>query len=267
MTGELFLRSLEPNPSQTLQLTIESKKASTLPASDIFIVNGNTTPKINDLLSLMSSQDIYFFKSSTEGDYQGSNGLISSTDLILLKINSQWTKRGGSNTDLLKDLIQTIISHPDGFKGEIIIADNGQGYGGMNHVENNAEDTSQSTQDVVDMFSSVHNVSTYNWADIRNVRVNEYSEGDSNDGYVVYDSADPETGIYVSYPKFQTEFGTNISFKHGLWNGTGYDKRLKVINLPVLKSHFVYGVTGSLKNYMGVQSEEVNGGLANGHNT
>ncbi len=40
---------------------------------------------------------------------------------------------------------------------------------------------------------------------------------------------------------------------------------MKVINLPVLKSHFIYGVTGSLKNYMGVQSEIINGGLANGH--
>jgi hypothetical protein len=265
MSGELFLKTLEPNPSQTLQLKIESKNASTLPASDIFVVNGNTTPKISDLISLMSLQDLNFFKSSNVGDHQGPEGLIASTDLILLKINSQWTERGGSNTDLLKDLIQTIVSHPDGFIGEIIIADNGQGYGGMNHAENNAENTSQSTQDVVDMFSSVHNVSTYNWADIRGIQVNEYSEGDLTDGYIIYDSADPETGIYVSYPKFQTEFGTNVSFKHGSWNGIRYDKRLKVINLPVLKSHFIYGVTGSLKNYMGVQSEVVNGGLANGH--
>jgi hypothetical protein len=267
MSGELFLKTLEPNPSQTLQLTIESKNASTLPASDIFIVNGNTTPKIIDLLNLMSLQDVNFFKSSNVGDHQGPNGLIAPTDLVLLKINSQWTKRGGSNTDLLKDLIQTIVSHPDGFIGEIVIADNGQGRGGMNHAENNAENTSQSTQDVIDMFSSIHNVSTYFWSNIRGIQVNEYSEGDLTDGYVLYNSADSETGIYVSYPKFQTEFGTNVSFKQGLWNGTGFEKRLKIINLPVLKSHSNYGVTGSLKNYMGVQSEVINGGLANGHNS
>ncbi len=265
MSGELFLKTLEPNPSQTFQLMVESKNASIFPASDIFVVNSNTTPKISDLISLMSSQNIYFFQSSIEGDNKDLQGLIASNDVVLLKINSQWTERGGSNTDLLKDLIQTIINHPDGFIGEIVIADNGQGYGGMDHAENNAENISQSTQDVVDMFSSIHNVSTYNWADIRDLQVNEYSEGNLNDGYVIYDSADPETGIYVSYPKFRTEFGTNISFKHGLWNGTSYEKRLKVINLPVLKSHSNYGVTGSLKNYMGVQSEEINGGLANGH--
>ena len=52
-------------------------------------------------------------------------------------------------------------------------------------------------------------------------------------------------------------------------NGTGYEKRLKVINMPVLKSHVWYGVTASLKHYMGVQSEgeQVGVGLANGHDT
>ena len=88
-----------------------------------------------------------------------------------------------------------------------------------------------------------------------------------NDGYIVYETADPETGIYVSYPKFKTDYESLISFKHGLWNGTSYEKRLKVINLPVLKSHFIYGATASLKNYMGVQSEIINGGLANGHSS
>ena len=264
-SGELFLKIQEPNPFQTISLKVESKNASTLPISDIFVVTSNTTPKISDLLNLMSLQNISMFKSDIEGDHKGPDGLIASSDVVLLKINAQWTERGGSNTDLLKDLIQTIINHPDGFIGEIVIADNGQGYGGMNHVENNAEDTSQSTQDVSDIFSPMHSVSVYNWANIRRNQVDEYSEGDIDDGYFLYDSPDPETGIYVSYPKFQTEFGTNISFKNGIWNGTLYEKRLKVINLPVLKSHGNYGVTGSIKNYMGVVSEEVNGGLSNSH--
>ncbi len=137
----------------------------------------------------------------------------------------------------------------------------------MDWPESNAEDVTQSTQDVVDMFSPNYNVSTYDWQLIRSTRVDEYSDGDMTDGYILYDAADPETGIYVSYPKFRTQFGTYISFKNGVWNGTGYEKRLKVINLPVLKSHRWYGVTASLKHYMGVQSEGENrpGGLANGH--
>ena len=264
-SGEFLLTIENPNPFQEVRLVIESKGASNFPASDIFVVNNESTPEIDQLIRLMGSQNLKFYKSSSVEDLQGPSGLIAFDDVVLLKINSQWTERGGTNTDLLKDLINTILNHPDGFIGEIIIADNHQGYGGMDHTKNNAENTSQSTQAVVDVFSSVLNVSTYDWSKIRHIQVSEYSDGDTSDGYIVYDSMDPDTGIYVSYPKFQTEFGTNVSFKHGIWNGTGFENRLKVVNLPVLKSHFIYGVTGSIKNYMGVQSEILNGGLANGH--
>ena len=65
----------------------------------------------------------------------------------------------------------------------------------------------------------------------------------------------------MSYPKFETDYGTKISFKQGIWNGSDYLPKLRIINLPVLKSHSGYGVTATLKNYMGVQTQ----GLANGH--
>jgi uncharacterized protein (DUF362 family) len=62
----------------------------------------------------------------------------------------------------------------------------------------------------------------------------------------------------VSYPKFTTEYGTHVSFKLGVWNENTekYDtESLKVINLSMLKTHLVYGVTASVKNYMGVPSD------------
>jgi hypothetical protein len=74
--------------------------------------------------------------------------------------------------------------------------------------------------------------------------------------------------LFVSYPKFTTEYGTQVSFKLGVWNGSSYEKRLKVINMPVLKSHQLYGVTAACKNYMGVPSEgQFSGrsGLSNAH--
>ena len=265
ISGEVFLSTVTPNPYQEIRLSVESKNASAFPASDIYVLNGKTNAHISNLINLMSLNDFFFYKSSIVGEIQGPEGLIACDDVVLLKINSQWDERGGTNTDLLKELIQAIVDHPDGFIGEIIIADNGQGLGSMDYVENNAKNNSQSTQVVVDMFSPTFNVSTYCWDDIRSKSVDEYSEGDMTDGYIVYDIADSETGIFVSYPKFKTKFGTAISFKHGIWNGTVYEKRLKVINLPVLKSHSRYGVTASVKNYMGVQTEELNGGLANGH--
>ena len=257
------------DPNQEIQLALKPRNATAFPASDIYVVNGREFAHIGEIINLMGSHGLLFYKSSTIGVNQGPEGLIARDDVVLIKINEQWPYRGGTNTDVLKELIQAVIDHPDGFVGEIVVADNGQGYGSMDWSYSNAEDHTQSTQDVVNMFSPYYKVSTYDWQPIRGVQVDEYSEGDITDGYILYDTADPETRIYVSYPKFRTQFGTSISFKHGIWNGSGYKKRLKVINMPVLKSHWTYGVTASLKHYMGVQSEgrSVPGGLANGHST
>jgi len=64
----------------------------------------------------------------------------------------------------------------------------------------------------------------------------------------------------VSYPKFKTKFGTHISFKLGTWDPKTqtYDSdRLKLVNVPVLKSHRIYGVTACVKHYMGVVSDKL----------
>jgi DMSO/TMAO reductase YedYZ molybdopterin-dependent catalytic subunit len=257
------------NPNQEIRLTLEPMNATAYPASNIYAVNGHTSNPVTKLISLMGQHGLHFYKSNTSDENKGPDGLIAHDDVVLVKINGQWDQRGGTNTDILKQLTQAIISHPDGFTGEIVVADNGQGGGSMDWTENNADNTSQSTQDVVDTYSLSHNVSTYEWQTIRGVRVNEYSQGDNNSGYVLNDTANAETGIYVSYPKFETKYGTHISFKNGVWNGTIYENRLKIINLPVLKSHWTYGVTACVKHYMGVQSEgtSMSGGLANGHNS
>ncbi|OLS29986.1 MAG: hypothetical protein HeimAB125_20860 [Candidatus Heimdallarchaeota archaeon AB_125] len=249
------------NSNTEVFLDINSINSELDGASDIFIVNGEDVAHINDLIDLMGTQNRSFYQTASVGINQGPDGLIAVDDVVLLKINCQWGKRGGTNTDMLKELIRAILLHPKGFIGEIVIADNGQGRGSMDWSEANSEDKNQSTQDVVDSFCSCSYVSTYLWDDIENIEVDEYSEGDMNDGYIVYDSLDPETNIYVSYPKFETDFGTKISFRDGIWNGTGYEDRLKVINLPVLKSHSGFGVTATTKHYMGVQSQ----GLTNGH--
>ncbi len=89
-----------------------------------------------------------------------------------------------------------------------------------------------------------------------------------DDGYIVNQTANPTTGIKVSYPKFKTKFGTYISFKKGVWNPetNSYDNaKLKVINMPVLKSHFIYGVTACVKHYMGVTSDKLT--AHNAHNS
>jgi hypothetical protein len=237
------------NPSQEIQLNFSNRTATVSPSSNIYAVTGRQAATVSNLVNLMSHNGLDFYS------------IIQPNDIVLIKINEEWAQRGGTDTDVLKQLIQSIVDHPKGFTGEIVVADNGQWGGDMDWANSNAENHSQSTQKVVDSFSSSHKISTYDWIPIRSRQVNEYSAGDMNDGYIVKATADPVTGIYVSYPKFRTIYGTCISFKYGIWNGQTYENRLKVINLPVLKSHTAYGVTGAVKHYMGVQSES----LANGH--
>lgn len=255
------------NPNQEVRLVLNPRNATVFPASNVYVVNGRGYASVSILINLMGIHGLLFYKSATTGPNMGPTGLIATDDVVLIKINEEWSERGGTNTDVLKELIQAIVAHPDGFVGEIVVADNGQWQGNMDWPQSNAENISQSTQDVVNMFSSRYRVSTYTWMPIRMIRVQEYSTGDMMDGYLRIIPPDPVTGIYVTYPKFQTAYGTKISYKNGIWNGATYENRLKVINLPVLKSHQSYGVTASLKHYMGVQSEQTAGGLGNGHYT
>lgn len=213
---------------------------------------------INNLLALMGREGLKFYESTDDSLTSGPAGIIGTDDIVVIKINYQWTQRGGTNVDVLSGVVRKIVEHPDSFTGEIVICENGQFIGLVNfdRDENNAKDRTRSPHDVVLEFQALgHTISHYDWTLVRTDSVGEYSEGDMTDGYVVYDY-NPEVAGRVSYPKFQTDYGTYISLKHGIWDPAGetYDRdRLKFINIPVLKSHgAVYGATASVKNYVGV---------------
>lgn len=252
-----------------ISLRLTSNEAERGHASDIFVIKGTSGADdgFERLIELMYNKGSIFYNSDKEGTLKGSGGMISSNDVVLIKVNSQWDERGGTNTDLVKSIIKAIIRHPDGFKGEIVVADNGQdqfgaaGSGGsLDWENNNALNKSQSIQEVVDEYSEESNVSTYLWDRITKNVVEEFAEGDGDDGYVVNRNVIPETGTIITYPKFTTKHGTRLSFKYGVYlpekNDYALDK-LKVVNIPVLKSHRIFGVTGAVKNYMGVPSDKI----------
>jgi len=245
--------------------------------SDIFVVNGTSGNDggVHKLLNLMENKGTPFY---AVRNGTSATGLIAQDDVVIIKINSQWDERGGTNTDLVRALIQAIVDHPDGFTGEIIVADNGQAQNGptntggsMSYVKNNAEDRSQSMTHVVSSFSTHYRVSTCLWDTITTQRVNEYTDGDMNDGFILNATKNPATGIIVSYPKFQSRYGTYVSFKNGIWNTEKrtYDgNKLKIINVPVLKAHNQMGVSGAVKNYMGVPSNKLTSPLrGSAHNS
>ncbi len=256
-----------------VKLSIEPMKASVEDASVIYAVTGTNGADngVDRLIDLMADNGQPFYWSNKEMIAQGSEGFIGTNDVVLIKVNSQWGERGGTNTDLVSGIIRVILDHPDGWKGEIIIADNGQaqygdaGKGGsLDWPMNNALQKEQSIQDVVDMYATKNKVSTSLWDKFTTNLVQEFAEADNEDGYVVNTTVISTTGTIVSYPKFTTPYGTQVSFKYGIYipeiDDYNVDK-LKVINVPVLKTHMIYGVTGAIKHYMGVPSDKLTAGL------
>lgn len=216
---------------------------------------------VDDLVELMGRNGLPWHRSASVSTTSGPGGLIARDSFVLLKINAQWPERGGTNTDVLRGVIRRIVEHPDGFEGEVLVADNGQGSGSLDPARANASDTAQSATDVVGDFAREGwRVSALLWDGQRQASVDDFSSGDMRSGYVLSASRDAETGVIVSYPKFRTAFGTQVSYKHGVWaQGSGaFDPgRLVVINLPVLKTHSIYGVTACVKNHMGVVTRDL----------
>jgi len=229
-------------------------------------VNSSTHQGFEGLLHLMgrSQNPLHFYRTAAPYDYNSNpfgspTGIIAPNDVVLIKVNCEWRQRGMTNTDLLRGLIQMIVSHPDGFTGEVVVVENGQWDSYLfEGSANNAEDHGQSVADVAGMFPG-YNVSLYRrngtqyqaWMDMRSITVQDYDQGNMTDGYVNYHA----TAAYTSYPKFTTAYGTRISLRHGIWTGSAYDAaRLKFLNVPVLKNHRLMGVTAALKHYMGVLS-------------
>jgi hypothetical protein len=218
---------------------------------------------LDNLLTLMGSEGLKFYRSDIESGWSGPDGIIADDDVVVIKINYQWPQRGGTNTDLLRGLIRRIVDHPDTFTGEVVVCENAQfnSVEGFDRDQNNAQDHGLSPHDVVVGFQDQgYTVCHYDWTERRYTQVGEYSEGDATDGYVVY-PYDAQLHGRVSYPKFQTSYGTYVSLKYGIWDpgSESYDREhLKFINVPVLKSHHAtYGATACVKDYMGVVTREL----------
>jgi len=210
---------------------------------------------VDALVTQMGNRGLKFFRAGQEGPVSGPGGLIAADDVVLIKVNAQWKYRGCTNSDLVRGLIQRILEHPDGFQGEVVIIENGQGRGslacdtseayGNAEVHANAEDESRSFLWVVANFNDPR-VSSFL---LDPVRQDFLEAGDhTTDGYRRFEN--------VSYPCFTTAGGRRVELREGIWTGSSYGSNLKLINVPVLKHHDVGGseITGALKHMYGLVS-------------
>jgi hypothetical protein len=214
------------------------------------------------LLDLLAQNGLKYYRTNKAHPWGGSAGIIDANDVVLIKVNCQWKCRGTTNTDVLRGLIYRILQHPDGFNGEVVIFENGQGRGGFdgitqggsaydswpdvdNEIWINAEEQQLLTVDYL-LYNVFKNdpVSSFLLDPVRSIFI-PGSENVTN-GY--------RTISGVSYPCFTSLMGNRIELREGIWTGSEYGDNLKLINLPVLKTHAGTGITGALKHTYGILS-------------
>jgi len=212
---------------------------------------------LDSLLYIMADKGLKFYRSSGGHPFSGPEGLIAVRDVVLIKVNAQWKYRGCTNSDLIRGLIQRVLDHPDGFAGEVVIIENGQGrgslrcdtpkaYGGDTSVHANANDESHHFLYLVDTVFNDPRVSAYLLDPVRAKLIDDNDH--VQDGYRTVEN--------VSYPCFTTSGGNRVELGKGIWNGGAHRRNLKLINVPVLKHHDTGGseITASLKHMYGVVS-------------
>ena len=223
---------------------------------DNAVTPGNHHLGVDALIQLMGGNGLKFYRSAQSGADRGPDGLIAPDDVVLVKVNAQWKYRGCTNSDLVRGLVQRILEHPDVFRGEVVIFDNGQGHGSLNcdntqlydndDVHANAQNESHSFLWLVNSLFQDSRVSAFLLDPIGRTFISAADH--VTNGYRTYEN--------VSYPCFTTAGGRRIELREGIWNGSTYGSNLKLINVQVLKHHDVGGseITASLKNVYGILS-------------
>jgi hypothetical protein len=246
--------------------------------SQVFRVNGCPVHDgqlrhvgVDTMLHLLSTNGTKLYKSTKRGPHSGPTGLISADDVVILKVNAQWKCRGCTNTDMLRGLIHRIIMHPDGFKGEVVIFENGQGrpaaFDGIHNDSAKSEyDPFPELAGKVMVNAEQQDVTTIDYL-VNNVFAGKPVSSFLMDPFakVWIEADDHKTNGYrrigergtpcISYPCFTTARGNRIELKEGRWTGAGYAQNLKLIHCAVLKDHSGdIGMTGALKIVYGTLS-------------
>jgi hypothetical protein len=207
----------------------------------------------------------------------GIHRLVGTEDIVLIKPNVQWWNQGAPNLGAVKSLVDLIMNRPRGFAGEVVLAENchrgvtpWRQSGWSKAFERNSDCPDvQNYNDLCRLLKSTYadRFSVVHWINIKDggKRVSGPSEGP---GYVFCDgsrgvpllefdnglSGSRYRSVIMTYPIFQTDRGTLVDFKHGIWEKGGYTSQpFKFFNLAGLNHHSVWcGVTAAVKNYLGI---------------
>ncbi len=256
MPGLSLLRGLPAMAALPVKPTSENTKVSVFRS-----VNGTTVENMEKVIDLTG----------------GIGAVVGQDDIVVIKPNVQWWNQGAPNIGALYTFIKLIMDRPGGFSGEVIVAENCHrgnqpwNSAGWSHafernrsipeIQNYNDLTKRLKQDFGDRYSTVH------WVNVHYGAKRVYSPEDGP-GYVFCDgtggvpkivfgngaSGDDFRETIMTYPIFETDRGTIVDYKNGVWeNGKYNNDRLKFINFAALNHHSTYcGFTSLIKNYLGV---------------
>jgi uncharacterized protein (DUF362 family) len=226
---------------------------------------------VDALFDLLAENGVRLYRTTGFHPWGGSDGIIDRNDVVIIKVNCQWKCRGTTNTDVLRGVIHRVLEHPDGFNGEVVVIENGQGRGGfsgvnpnegasygawpevLGRVKVNAEDETLTVNALVNDVFAGRKVSSYLLDGIRSRFIQPSQH--STDGYrTVAPPSGSSPATPVSYPCFTTAYGSRIELREGRWTGSAHAGDVKLINIPVLKHHDGSGMTGALKHVYGILS-------------
>jgi hypothetical protein len=209
----------------------------------------------------------------------GIERFIGADDVVVIKPNVQWWNQGAPNLAAMGALVDIIMDRPGGFRGEVVVAENchrgpkpwESDYSGWKRpFVRNADFPGVLTyNNLVDHLKNKYGTrfSVCHWVnvDAGAKRVSGPAEGP---GYVFCDGTGGVPRIafdngakgenfretIMTYPIFQTDRGTMVDYKNGVWEGGGNSGRpLKFFNVAALNHHSTYcGMTSLIKNYLGV---------------
>lgn len=209
----------------------------------------------------------------------GIDKIIGENDVVVIKPNVQWWNQGATNLSALKTLVDLIMNRPDGFYGEVVVAENchhgsepwtDETTGWLKNFERNSDiDGINNFNELTNHLKEIYGerYTTYHWIDVAWGEKRVFSPQDGT-GYVYCDGTgglplialdNGETGdnfrkVIMTYPIFMTDKGTLIDFKNGIWKEGNYtDQPLRFINFASINHHSHYaGATCAVKNYFGV---------------
>ena len=182
--------------------------------------------------------------------------MIAADDVVLIKVNAQWKYRGCTNSDVIRGLVQRVLEHPDGFSGEVVIVENGQGRGSLSCNTSSSYGNSEVHANAVNEPIPLSTWPTMclptrafpRSCSIPSAPFSSAPTDHVTNGYRHFEN--------VSYPCFTTAGGRRVELRDGIWTGSGYSQNLKLINVPVLKHHDSGGseITSALKLMYGLVS-------------